>query len=291
MDSPAQGRNQSSIDDEPRIQVKSANWHFTSRCNYHCTFCCTQKNQGELTSLQTATDVFHHLRRLGIQKINFVGGEPFCSPLIFDLVKIAKEHGLTTSITTNGSLVTAEVIDRLSPYLDWMGLSVDSASEDVEKALGRGSGHHVSHAVHLSHLIRNAGIRLKINTTVTQMTASEDMHQIIATLTPDRWKIFQFLHVKGQNDHAVEILSISDYAFEAFRERHMDVRLHNGLGPAFESADTMIDSYLMLAPSGNIYQNTHVAAPEIPLASVQPQDLPRILNVDKYSARGGIYEY
>ncbi len=271
--------------------MKSANWHFTSRCNYHCTFCCTQKNQGELTSLQTATDVFHHLRRLGIQKINFVGGEPFCSPLIFDLVKIAKEHGLTTSITTNGSLVTAEVIDRLSPYLDWMGLSVDSASEDVEKALGRGSGHHVSHAVHLSHLIRNAGIRLKINTTVTQMTASEDMHQIIATLTPDRWKIFQFLHVKGQNDHAVEILSISDYAFEAFRERHMDVRLHNGLGPAFESADTMIDSYLMLAPSGNIYQNTHVAAPEIPLASVQPQDLPRILNVDKYSARGGIYEY
>ena len=71
----------------------------------------------------------------------------------------------------------------------------------------------------------------------------------------------------------------------------MDVRLHNGLTPVFESADTMIDSYLMLAPSGNIYQNTHVAAPEIPLASVQPQDLPRILNVEKYSARGGIYEY
>jgi len=291
MDSPAQGRNQSSINDEPRIQVKSANWHFTSKCNYHCTFCCTQKNQGELTSLQTAADVFQHLRRLGIQKINFVGGEPFCSPLIFDLVKLAKEYGLTTSITTNGSLVTAEVIDRLSPYLDWMGLSVDSASDDVEKALGRGSGRHVSHAVHLSHLIRNAGIRLKINTTVTQMTASEDMHQIIATLTPDRWKIFQFLHVKGQNDHAVEGLSISDRTFEDFRERHMDVHLHNGLTPVFESADTMIDSYLMLAPSGNIYQNTHVAAPEIPLASVQPQDLPRILNIEKYSARGGIYEY
>ncbi|NLA99507.1 MAG: radical SAM protein [Methanomicrobiales archaeon] len=291
MDSPAQGWNQPSIGDGTIIQVKSVNWHFTSKCNYHCTFCCTQKNQGELTSLQTAADVFHHLRRLGIQKINFVGGEPFCSPLIFDLVKLAKEYGLTTSITTNGSLVTTEVIDRLSPYLDWMGLSVDSASNDVEKALGRGYGRHVSHAVHLSHLIRNAGIRLKVNTTVTQMTASEDMHQLIATFSPDRWKVFQFLHVKGQNDHAVENLSISDRAFEAFKERHMDIRLHNGFAPVFESADTMIDSYLMLAPSGNIYQNTHVAAPEVPLASVQPQNLPRILNIEKYSARGGIYEY
>ncbi len=292
MDSTVQGRNQLSIDDEPRIQVKSANWHFTSKCNYHCTFCCTQKNQGELTSLQTAADVFHHLRRLGIQKINFVGGEPFCSPLIFDLVKLAKEHGLTTSITTNGSLVTAEIIDRLSPsYLDWMGLSVDSASEDVEKALGRGYGHHVSNVVHISNLIRNAGIRLKVNTTVTQMTASEDMHQLIATLSPDRWKIFQFLHVKGQNDHAVESLSIPDHTFEAFKERHMDVRLHNGLAPVFESADTMIDSYLMLAPSGNICQNTHIPAPEIPLPSVKLHDLPHILNIEKYSARGGIYEY
>jgi len=291
MDPPAHGRNQPSIGEEHVIQVKSANWHFTSKCNYHCTFCCTQKNHGGLKSLQTAVDVFHHLRRLDIQKINFVGGEPFCSPLIFDLVKFAKEHGLTTSITTNGSLVTAEAIDRLSPYLDWMGLSVDSASDDVEKALGRGYGRHVSHAVHLSHLIRNAGIKLKVNTTVTRMTASEDMHQLIATLSPDRWKVFQFLYVKGQNDHAVESLSIPDHAFESFRERHMDVRLHNGLAPVFESADTMIDSYLMLAPSGNIYQNTHVAAPEIPLASVQPQDLPGILNIDKYSARGGIYEY
>ena len=291
MDTPAQGRNRSSIDNEHSIRVRSANWHFTSKCNYHCTFCCTQKNEGDLELLQTAADVFHHLRRLGISKINFVGGEPFCSPLIFDLVKLAKEHGLTTSITTNGSLVTAEAIDRLSPYLDWMGLSVDSASDDTEKALGRGYGRHVSHAVHLSRLIRNAGIRLKINTTVTQMTASEDMHQIIATLTPDRWKIFQFLHVKGQNDHAVESLSISDRAFELFRERHMDVRLHNGFAPVFESADTMIDSYLMLAPSGNIYQNTHAPAPEIPLESIQPQDLPGILNIEKYSARGGIYDY
>lgn len=291
MDSQAQRWQGPSLENKHWIQVKSANWHFTSMCNYRCTFCCTQKNQGDLKSLQTATDVFHHLRRLGISKINFVGGEPFCSPLIFDLVRLAKVHGLTTSITTNGSLVTAEKIDRLAPYLDWMGLSIDSASDDIEVALGRGNDNHVSHVVHLSHLIRNAGIKLKINTTVTRMTVNEDMHTLISSLSPDRWKIFQFLHVKGQNDHAVESLAVSDQEFEAFREKHRDICLHNGHSPVFESADAMIDSYLMLAPSGNIYQNTHWPASEIPLATVQPQDLPGILNLNKYSARGGIYAY
>jgi len=291
MDSQAQRWQGPPAEKECSLQVKSANWHFTSMCNYRCTFCCTQKNQGDLKSLQTAADVFHHLRRLGISKINFVGGEPFCSPLIFDLVRLAKIHGLTTSITTNGSLVTAEKIDRLSPYLDWMGLSIDSASDRVEEALGRGHGNHVTHAIHLSHQIRNAGIKLKINTTVTQMTVSEDMHDLITTLSPDRWKIFQFLHVKGQNDHAVESLAVSKQQFEAFKERHREIRLHNGLSPVFESADAMIDSYLMLAPSGNIYQNTHWPASEIPLATVRPHDLPRILNLNKYRARGGIYAY
>jgi radical S-adenosyl methionine domain-containing protein 2 len=291
MDSQAQRWQGPSLENEHSILVKSANWHFTSMCNYRCTFCCTQKNEGDLKSLQTAADVFHHLRRLGVSKINFVGGEPFCSPLISDLVRLAKVHGLTTSITTNGSLVTADKIDRLSPYLDWMGLSIDSISDDVEEALGRGHGDHVSHVVQLSRLIRNAGIKLKINTTVTQMTVNEDMHELIATLSPDRWKIFQFLHVKGQNDHAVKSLAVSDRQFEAFKERHRDIRLPGGLSPVFESADAMIDSYLMLAPSGNIYQNTHWPATEIPLATVQPQDLSDILNLSKYGARGGIYAY
>lgn len=53
------------------------------------------------------------LAAAGVNKINFVGGEPFLHPHIEDLVVAAKAAGLVTSVVTNASLLDAARLLRL----------------------------------------------------------------------------------------------------------------------------------------------------------------------------------
>lgn len=263
----------------------------TSVCNYRCKFCCMQKLTGDLTSTVRASEVLHHLKRLGIEKINFVGGEPLCNPLIYDVTSLAKEMGFVVGITSNGALLTEKNLNHLSGSVDWIGLSIDSSSDEIEKRLGRGDGSHVRHCTKVAEMVQNLGIKLKINTTVTKLTCQEDMREFIRNINPDRWKVFQFLHVPGQNDDAVESLGITDEEFTWFRYTNQDIQLRHGAFPVFESADCMFDSYLMLTPTGSIFLNTEYPFREYPIESVNAEMLPKILNVENYFSRGAVYAW
>lgn len=271
--------------------IKSANWHFTSTCNYHCTFCSTQKMQGELRSMDIARDTLVELQRLGIEKINYVGGEPLCNPIIYDLVKESKDMGFIVSIVTNGALLTNKTLDRLAPYTDWIGLSVDSASDTIEYLLGRGRGKHVAHALEIAPLIHERSIKLKINTTVTRLNVHEDMTFIIEQFQPDRWKVFQLMHVPGQNDHCINQLSINEHEFEEFKQRHSAVVLKNGLKPIFEYQELMLDSYMMISPWGNIFMNNQYPYPEFDIKKITQEQLNKIVNRTSYLRRGALYNW
>lgn len=275
----------------PQLLPRSANWHMTSVCNFRCKFCCMQKLTGDLTSTVRASEVMHHLKRLGIEKINFVGGEPLCNSLIYDVTHLAKEMGFVVGITSNGALLTEKNLNRLSGSVDWIGLSIDSASDEIEWCLGRGDGFHVRHCTKVAEMVQNLGIKLKINTTVTKLTCQEDMREFIRNINPDRWKVFQFLHVPGQNDDAVESLGITDEEFTRFRYTNQDIQLRHGASPVFESADCMFDSYLMLTPTGSIFLNTEYPFLEYPIESVNAEMLPKILNVENYFSRGAVYAW
>lgn len=275
----------------PQLLPRSANWHMTSACNYRCKFCCMQKLTGNLSSMTRAGEVLKHLQRLRIEKINFVGGEPLCNSLIFDVTRLAKEMGFVVGITSNGALLTEKTLDLLSGSVDWIGLSIDSSFDEIEKRLGRGTGSHVRHCTEIAGKIRDLGIKLKINTTVTKLNCQEDMREFIREINPDRWKVFQFLHVPGQNDDAVASLGITDEEFSWFRYVNRGIQLRHGASPVFESADCMFDSYLMLTPSGSIFLNTEFPFREYPIESVSAEMLPRILNIENYFSRGAVYAW
>ena len=227
----------------------------------------------------------------GIEKINFVGGEPLCNPLIFDVVAVAHKLGLVVSVPSNGSLLNEGSLDRLAPHVNWIGLSIDSASGVVERRMGRGDGSHVRHCMNVAPLVHELGMQLKVNTTVTKLTFREDMRDLIRALDPQRWKVFQFLHVPGQNDDAVASFAITDEEFAEFKACNDNIKLRNGAAPVFESADLMLDSYLMLTPAGNIFLNREYPFREYALESVTKETLPAILNADNYVKRGAIYAW
>jgi len=186
----------------------------------------------------------------GCEKLTFVGGEPLLCPILPSLLEVSRDHGLTTMIVTNGSLLTQRFLQKNHENIDWISLSIDSQFESVQQQLGRGIGHHIDQTIRNAQLIRAFNIRLKLNSVTTQLNFRENMTDFIMSLAPERWKIFQVLQVLGQNDPDVRDLLITAEEFSKFQRAHQHVR-----NAVFEDNQAMIGSYLMLSPFGEFFSN------------------------------------
>ena len=236
------------------LSVRSVNWHVWPHCNYTCRFCFARFSMQTGKETHLARNEGHKLISLlvkeGMEKITFVGGEPMLCPWLGQYLKRSKSLGCLTMIVTNGSLVTHEFMEQYAHYLDWMGLSIDSASENTEKLIGRGRGRHISKVLKVRRMLSEYGIKVKVNVTVTKPVLGESLHELLAELNPDRLKFLQFLPVRGQNDECVKELSVTRQEFYEF------VRRHEGLKPIAEDNDMMTGSYVMIDPQGRFVQNT-----------------------------------
>ncbi len=271
----------------------SINFHVLRACDARCRFCfATFRDVEGKLSRGDALRLIAMLREAGAEKLTFAGGEPTLHPDLETYVRHAKSLGLVTGVVTNGSRL-APLLDRAGDALDWVGLSVDSASEAVQAELGRGDGGHVARAVRLAAACRARGIRLKLNTVVTRLNADEDMSALVRRMAPERWKVFQVLRVVGQNDGSVEPLLVSDEAFRGFVERHRHLD-REGLGPIAESNEAMTDSYAMIDPLGRFYGDTggvHRVGPPILEVGVEAGLAVVGFRAEKLVARGGVYAW
>nr|WP_321353142.1 viperin family antiviral radical SAM protein [uncultured Methanoregula sp.] len=271
--------------------IKSVNWHLISSCNYRCRFCFA-RNLGEVpVSFNEGVEIIRKLVDLGMDKINFAGGEPLLHPRLHDYCTVAKDHGMTVSVTTNGSFLDGNQIARMSEVVDWIALSIDSGSDEIEARLGRGCGNHVANCTKVARIIREAGIRLKMNTTITAQTYSENMIPLVKSIKPDRWKVLQMLHIRGENDDAAADLAITSDQFNHFVENHRQVCLDSGGFPVFESCDAIENSYFMITPSGNVKIDAGNIITKFSIAEVISLGVEYFVSPVKYRERGGIYEW
>ena len=272
----------------------SVNFHLWKPCNYHCRFCFATfpDIEGALT-LNDAKHLLFLLREAGAEKLNFAGGEPTLHPNIGELVAESHRLGFITSLVSNGARMT-ELLEKHAHEIDWVALSVDSASEAVQKDLGRGNGNHVIQSIALFDKLHQYGIRIKLNTVVTGLNFQENMSDFVRRVRPERWKIFQVLPVQGQNDGSVEELLISPQQFQEFVERHQPL-INEGFQVIPESNDLMKDSYVMVNPQGQFYNitknNGHSYSSPILKVGVSAALAQVGWNIDAFLRRGGIYSW
>lgn len=245
----------------------SVNWHFWPWCNYACTFCFAHFddiNKSDRLSREDALLVPQMLADAGATKITFVGGEPTLCPYLGELLESAKMAGLTTCIVSNGTGLSEEFLQSWHHCIDWIGLSIDASNDVLHAQIGRGlkrdlrqqrSSHLADSLVVWNRCVR-FGIRMKLNTVVNAMNLDDDMSELVLTLRPDRWKIFQVLPVDGQNDGFVDPLLINEVEFEAWLERHQHV-IQAGIDFVPESNDLMRASYAMMDAIGRFYTNVN----------------------------------
>ena len=285
------------------IKIPTVNYHLWKACNMKCGFCFATFEDIQPKILpnghlgrEDCLSVVDSLANVGFQKINFAGGEPTLCPWLPDLITFAKELGLTTSMVTNGSRITREWMDDVNGSLDWAALSVDSVDSGTQRRMGRTTAHGpMSENDYLNaiSILREYRVRIKVNTVVTRENLGEDLTDFIVLVHPERWKLFQVLPVKGQNDDAVDAYIVSTEEFEGYIRRSRAVEVH-GIKLVPENNDLMTGSYVMVDPAGRFFDNTrgtHTYSRPIIEVGVEMAIEDVSSDHEKFVARDGLYDW
>ena len=244
-------------------EIPSVNFHLWQPCNMRCGFCFARfldVKEGILPkghlNREDCLKVVRLLAQASFDKINFAGGEPTLCPWLPDLIRTAKDEGMTTAIVTNGTKITSEWLDRVAGGLNWIALSIDTANPALLTQTGRSTVAGPlteQHYLRIVDLIKQRGIRLKINTVVTAATWEEDFTDFIRTANPERWKILRVLAVARQNDADIELHAVSQAQFEAYVNRNSQVSEY-GIAVVPEDNDLIRGSYVMVDPAGRFFR-------------------------------------
>ena len=228
-----------------KYKPESVNFHYTRLCNFSCGFCFHTKKSSDKLPIEDAIRGCDMLKKAGTRKLNIAGGEPFIYPhYLGELIKQCKENIKIEkiSVITNGSLVKKNFFEKFGKYIDVFGVSCDSFDKETNIKIGRGKkGENVQKLFEIRELCKQYGIKFKLNTVVCNYNKDENMVENIKKLNPDRWKVFQVLMVKGENEDKVTKFQITNEEFKQFVERHKEIKCM-----VAESNDNMKSSYLIL---------------------------------------------
>ncbi|MCW4048114.1 MAG: radical SAM protein [Candidatus Bathyarchaeota archaeon] len=105
-------------------------WNITNKCNLTCSHCYINASPDAERPNELSTDeckaFIDDVGKVGVPLLLFTGGEPLVRPDFWELAAYAKGKGLRTVISTNGTLITEEVAQRLKDTgIQYVGVSLD----------------------------------------------------------------------------------------------------------------------------------------------------------------------
>jgi Fe-coproporphyrin III synthase len=111
---------------QPIIQI-----HPTRRCNLRCLHCYSSSSPDERDALsyEVLVGLIEDAEAQGYKVASFSGGEPVLYPRLQDVLRIAKSHGMRTTVTSNGMLLTEERLAALAGWVDVLAISLDGIPE------------------------------------------------------------------------------------------------------------------------------------------------------------------
>ncbi len=86
----------------------------TYNCNFKCNHCYVKDSPNKrLISFDDVKKIINNIKQLGSLKLTITGGEPTVHPKLADILYYARDNNLVTSLFTNGSNISQELIKAL----------------------------------------------------------------------------------------------------------------------------------------------------------------------------------
>jgi MoaA/NifB/PqqE/SkfB family radical SAM enzyme len=108
-----------------------ANYYLTYRCNARCHFCdIWALEPGKEADLPTIEHNLRDLKRLGVNYVDFTGGEPLLRADVGEIYQFAKSLGFYTSMTTN-TILYPQKAKEIQGLVDFLNFSLDGADAET----------------------------------------------------------------------------------------------------------------------------------------------------------------
>lgn len=243
-------------------QGLKVNLHITECCNYRCRGCFSHFNEPQHLSVETWCTVIDKLAESGsVSAINFAGGEPLLFKGLSTLINHAAELGLTTSLITNGSLLSEEFLDLVAGRMRTIGISIDSLNVETSRQLQRCDRQQrcfdLQQLKYWLPFFAERNFELKINTVVNKLNWQERFSEVMAgdqqiAAQLKRWKVlkikeFAYKDRKHQQEHHNRELLISDEQFAHFCQ--------NNPYPQRVIEHSMVNSYFVVDNTAHLLNN------------------------------------
>lgn len=108
----------------------NAQIELTMRCNARCAFCSIwhsefQKELKKEMSVDQIKRIIDDLEKLGVQVVNFTGGEPTLRKELPELLNYVHKKGMMPTIATNGYRLADHVLSGRFNNVEWVMVSLD----------------------------------------------------------------------------------------------------------------------------------------------------------------------
>ncbi len=168
---------------------KSIDVSLTGKCNLHCDYCFYANEMHGRPDLPKDEwfRFFEELKGLAVKDLVLSGGEVFVRKDLFELIDNLIENRMRYSILSNGTLITEEIIEKLTEKkrrlrLDSIQVSIDGSCPEVhDKSRGVGS---FDKAIRGLRLLKEAGLPVTSRVTINRYNV-DDLENVVKLLLDD----------------------------------------------------------------------------------------------------------
>lgn len=182
-------------------------WAVTSKCNLNCRH-CRGVPEGEL-SIARAEKLIGEIAELEPGWVIIEGGEPLLRPDLFELLGLMQQKQLEVHLTTNGMLLSPQIISALKQLQVKVTLSIDGATAATYEAIRDGAS--FERVVQTARDCAREGILEAINFTIlkTNFREIQGIFDLAASIGTPKITI---IGLKPCQNYPAELLTPDEYA-------------------------------------------------------------------------------
>jgi radical SAM protein with 4Fe4S-binding SPASM domain len=151
-------------------------WNVTRKCNLKCSHCYINAAKEELRDELTTAEgknLMDQISEVSRPLLVLSGGEPLLRPDIYELIRYGAGKGFRMGLGSNGSLLDDTAAKKLAEAgVRTVSISLDSSVPEKHDEF-RGVQGSWQNAINAIKALRQNGVLVQVNTTVTQQNHSE----------------------------------------------------------------------------------------------------------------------
>ncbi|MEM3451311.1 MAG: radical SAM protein [Nitrososphaerales archaeon] len=209
-------------------------WEATKACRFKCIHCRAEAQinpDSNQLSTEEALEMVEEIISFSRPLLIITGGDPLLRGDVFRIVEFATLKGLDVAMALSGSKLTSSVAGSMKEAgVRTVSISIDGYNAEVHDRF-RGVTGAFDEALKAARIVKNYGLDLQINTTVSKYNVNflNEIRSLVLSLGASSWDLFMLIPTgKGRIEMEIEpkeYEKVMSFVYELRKNFLMNVKM------------------------------------------------------------------